>query len=561
MPLRAVWVGGLATALALAHWDARPAAEPAADVIAAARCSASGGTLPLAAAALMPGIGPYRAARVSANDEAQRFFEQGMVMGWGFNVAESERSFRAAIERDPSCAMCHWGLAWSLGPGLNNDMVAANRPVALAALAQARRHAGDARTLALITAQELRFSGGASEAGRSAVYARSMRHLAQSRPDDADLALLAAEAAMVADPYDWWRDNGQPKPRTNEIAALLRQTLTLSPDHPGALHYTIHLYEDSPTPERALQAAQRLPASAPGLGHLVHMPSHIDLRLGRYHEAVLANQSALEVDREYAMAAFRQGGGSTYLEHYPYHNLNFLWVASLWSGESATARDAAERLAERFGPDSVLNADAVLAAAPWITDVRFRAWERTLARSVPFETDSYTAAFAHFARGLAFAARGDVVAGQVELAALQRAEKAVRRKVRPRDAANEAADMLRVASWQLSAELAAAQGQSAAAIALARRAVAAEDRLPFAEPARWQVSSRHLLGRLLLVDGRAAAAASVYAADLKRHPDNAVALAGLARAERLRGDKASADRLGERARLAWVHADGPIPAP
>lgn len=554
MNARLVWFGAVAAALASWHWSASPAFDPS----SAARCSSTN-ALPPGQAKLLPGIGSYRAVRVSSNDEAQQFFEQGMVMGWGFNTAESQRSFRAAIERDPSCAMCHWGLAWSLGPGLNHDMRESDLPAARAALAKAKAIAVDARSRALIEAMALRYSGPASRDGRGAAYPGAMQRLAQSSPDNADVALLAAEAMMVAQPYDWWRDNGNPRPRTPEIGALLQRSLALAPDHPGALHYTIHLYEDSPSPARALDAARRLPMSAPGLGHLVHMPSHIDLRLGRYHEAVLANQAAIEVDRSYRTAAFGEQGDSAYLQHYSQHNLHFLWVASLWSGESATARDAAQRLAQRSAVEAEVH--SVLEAAPWITDVRFAAWDAVLARPLPPASDSFAAAIAHFARGLAFAARSDVTAGEAERVALHRAERAVRRTMQPREEAHEAADMLRVARWQLEAELAAAQGQRAAAVALARRAVAADDRLPAGEPPRWQIPSRHGLGRLLLADGKPAAAAAVYLTDLKRHPDNAVALAGLARAERERGEPAAAERAAERARLAWQHADRPLPVP
>lgn len=554
MIARWLWSSALAAALLSLHWSARPAFDP----MSAARCTSSPAALPLTGAKLLRGIGSYRAVRVSDSDEAQQFFEQGMVMGWGFNAAESQRSFRAAIELDPTCAMCHWGLAWSLGPGLNHDMEEGNRPLAQAALVKAHALAVDARSRALIEATALRYSGTGSDHGRGPAYVSAMQRLARSWPGDADIALLAAEATMVARPYDWWRDNGNPKSRTPEIAATLQRSLLLAPDHPGALHYTIHLYEDSPSPGRALDAARRLPVSAPGLGHLVHMPSHIDLRLGRYHDAVLANQSAIEVDRSYRAAAFGEQADSFYLQHYARHNLHFLWVAALWSGESATARDAAQRLSQSSAVEAEV--DSLLEAAPWVTDIRFAAWDAVLARPMPPASDSFPAAMAHFARGLAFAARGDAKAGEAERVALQRTERTVRRAMQPRDEAQEAADMLRVAHWQLGAELAAAQGQRAAAIALARRAVAAEDRLPAGEPSRWQIPSRHGLGRLLLADGKAAAAASVYRADLVRHPDNAVALAGLARAERDRGELAAAERMAERARLAWQHADRPLSA-
>ena len=332
------------------------------------------------------------------------------------------RSFRAATLTDIDCALCRWGIAWALGPSVNHDMKREDVPIAIDAIVQARAYAPDpaSRERALIEALARRYSddpkADADKLARD--YADAMRKLAARYPDDADIAVLTAEAIMNAHPYDYWKPGGAPQPWTPEIVALLDRATRIAPDHPGAHHYRIHLYEASTTPAKALASADRIGALAPSVGHLVHMPSHIYLRVGRYHEAVLANAAAVESDRAYLAAV---NANPTYAADYVPHNIHFLWASALWSGESKVAMQAAEdlaRAAERLPQEPARRGTRQhMQAAPWLTLVRYQQWDALLARPQPKLPDApYLAGLIHFARGMAYAAKGDVEAarGQAE---------------------------------------------------------------------------------------------------------------------------------------------------
>ncbi|HSQ09499.1 MAG TPA: hypothetical protein VLN25_02620, partial [Burkholderiaceae bacterium] len=372
-------------------------------------CLSDARGLKVTEARLFDGVGSYRAPPVSDHPEAQRYFEQGLVFGWGFNFAEAARSFRAATVRDPGCAMCRWGIAWAVGPGINHDMDAADMPIARDAIVQARVYAVDARTRELVAAMALRYAGGATHVDDAAArrYAEAMVALAGRRSDDADVAMLAAEALMTAHAYDWWRAEGTAQPWTPQIAALLDLALSLAPDHPGAHHYRIHLYDESRTPAAALVSAQRLPAITPGVGHLVHMPSHVYLRLGRYHEAVLANQAAVSADQRYATATITD---RAYAAGYALHNQHFLWASALWSGESQLALSTATAMAATVtnGPDLQIDVGTRehLVATPWFTLVRFGRWKDILLATVNSNAGPYLRGVAAYARGSAYAHQG-----------------------------------------------------------------------------------------------------------------------------------------------------------
>jgi tetratricopeptide (TPR) repeat protein len=554
--MRAVVAGLAALLLVGAAWS-RPLG-------AAAVCLNDAGGLPVAGARLLP-TGSYRAPRVSANERAQALFNQAMVSGWGFNFAEAVRSFRAAAFADLDCAMCRWGIAWALGPSINHDMRQEDVPIAVDAIAQARAYATDlaSRERALVEALAVRYGDGGTSEARARDYAQAMRRLAARHPDDADIAVLAAEAIMNAHPYDYWRPDGSPHAWTTEIVALLDRATRLMEHHPGAHHYRIHLYEDSKTPERALASAERIGGLAPAVGHLVHMPSHIYLRVGRYHDAVRANRAAVEADREYLAAV---STNPAYAADYVPHNVHFLWASALWSGESATAMQAADDLAR--AADALPREPARrgtrqhFQAAPWLTLVRFRQWNALLQRPAPSGTDGpYLGGLAHFARGMARAATGDLAAARAELDALRKLERRMRAEKLTVKNINAAADLLAIARSLLASEIALARGATADAVRHAANAVAAEERLLPDEPPAWQLPARHTLGRALLAGGRVKEARGVFAKDLERHPGNAVALRGLAAAERALDRAAAADELERRAQSAWAHADVPLPSP
>ena len=524
-------------------------------------CLSDARGLKVADAQLFDGTGSYRAPKVSTDPQAQRYFEQGMVFGWGFNFPEAARSFRAAALRDPQCALCRWGIAWAVGPNINSDLEPPELPIARDALVQARVYATDARALALVTALSGRFPVKGETIGKAEArrYSEAMVALADSRPNDADVAVLAAEALMTEHSYDWWRVDGTAQPWTPRIVALLDRAVRLVPDHPGAHHYRIHLYGESHTPAAAMNSADRMAAIAPGVGHLVHMPAHIYVRVGRYHDAVLANVAAVEADRRYA--ALTQPDPQ-YVAAYVVHNQHFLWASALWSGESALALRTAELIAEAATASERLDAGTRqhLMGLPWLTAVRFARWDAILARPVPRE-GPYLQGLAAYARGTAHAGAGDVVQAQRELTALHAARRtAGARKLKIKNA-NRAADVLALAESLLRSELASARRAWPEAVRHAQSAVKRERALESDEPAVWPIPALEWLGRVQLQANAPRAALDAYQRDLANHPANGYSLAGSAEAQRRLGQTALAEQSLAQARVAWSHADMPLPTP
>lgn len=500
---------------------------------ARAVCTSDASRLPAAAARLLP-IGNYRGPSASPVEQAQRFFDQGLVFGWGFNFPEAVRSFGAAARLDPACALCRWGIAWALGPSINHDMQPADVPAALDAIVQARANSvAGSRERALIDALAARYSSkqGADQDTLARSYAAGMRTLAERYATDPDIAVLAAEAAMNAHAYDYWHVDGKAKPWTPQVIAWLDAALKTAPDHPGAHHYRIHLFEDSRTPERALASAEKLGSLAPLAGHLVHMPSHIFFRLGRYRDAVAANQAAVLADRSYADA-------SGTVSEYARHNLHYLWASALWAADNATALAAADQLAESARASAASSdADVLrqhLMAAPLLTRVRLGQWDTIGALSSSSgvaASEAYLASLTQFARGMAYAGRGDVAGANAELASLKRSAQIVAGDELTVKNINQASAVLSLASSLLASSIATARNMRGDAVRHARLAVAAEDRLASDDPPLWPVPARHALASALVQANRPAEAASVYRTDLKRYPNNCVALVGLAIAE------------------------------
>lgn len=489
-------------------------------------CTADAGSLPVSKARLLA-FGNYRGPPASRNAEAQRFFDQGLVFGWGFNFAEAVRSFRAASQLDPQCALCRWGLAWALGPSINHEMNPADVPVVLDAIAQARGLSmPGSRERALIDALAVRYStrSGADVDRLAISYAGAMQTLAEQYAGDADIAVLAAEAAMNAHAYDYWRGNGRPQAWTPKIIAWLDRALAVAATHPGAHHYRIHLFEDSPQREQALASAEQLGTLAPMVGHLVHMPSHIFFRLGRYRDAVASNDAAVKADREYAEAT---GAGSDYA----IHNLHYLWVSALWSGDDDTAERAADQLAAAAAAQAEVQQQGTrqhFLAAPVLTQVRLHRWSSPRHDA---GDGSYLRGLMQFAQGMAYAARGDVAAARTELESLRRSRQATQTAGLTIKYINRSSDVLAVARWQLQSAIATARHMHGDAVRFARAAVAAEDRLTADDPPVWPLPARHTLGDALLSAHRAAEAHKVFSDDLQKYPQNCVALAGLAAAE------------------------------
>ncbi len=489
--------------------------------------------------------------------DAQRYFDQGLTLCYGFNHAEAIRSFEQAAAEDPGCAMAQWGIAYAWGPHINNPAMdgqanAAARAAADRAMALRERATPNER--ALIEALDRRYAQPAPEdrAPLDRAYADAMREVWRARPHDPDVGALFAESMMNLRPWDLWTADGRMQPGTDEIIATLEAVLALEPLHPAANHFYIHTMEASPMPEKALGAADRLRELVPWAGHLVHMPSHIDIRLGRYQAAATANQKAIEADRKYVEAAGREG----FYTIYRAHNYHFLVYAAMFDGRRDLALGAAREMVDEIPLEIVRALPDFLdgfQAVPYHVMVRFGMWEQMLAEPQPPADLPVMQAMWRYGRTMALSALGRVEEAAGEFAALQAACEAV-----PETrflGNNSSRDVLAVGLPLAEGELEYRRGHHERAFALLREAAARDESLRYDEPWGWMQPVRHALGALLLEQGRIAEAEAVYREDLKRHPDNGWSLTGLAEClERGgRNDEAAAARA--KAAVAWSLAD------
>ena len=522
---------------------------------AAARAETADGR----AAPLLDGMGGHHFPVSTEVALAQRYFDQGMVLAYGFNHAEAARSFREASRLDPECAMCYWGAALVLGPNINAAMDLEGVPEAWAAVEKARALAAGAtpREKALIDALARRYAPEPPEdrASLDAAYADAMREVSGRFPDDAEAATLFAEALMDTMPWDYWRADGEPKEATREVLATLERVMERHPDHPGANHLYIHAVE-AVRPELGVAAADRLGSLAPGAGHLVHMPSHVYLRVGRYHDASLANERAIAADQDYVTQCHEQG---MYPLAYMPHNFHFLWAAATLEGRGATALEAARAMAAKT--DTAMMREEGYGtlqhywATPLYAQARFGKWREILDAPEPAADLVYPRGVWHYARGLALVRAGKTVDAEASHAALA----AVLRdpaleKVTIWDI-NAAADLLAIASEVLAGEIAAAKGDHDDAVHRLEQAVRLEDALRYDEPPPWHHPTRQVLGAVLLAAGRAADAERVYREDLERLPENGWSLFGLEKSLAAQGRTEEAKDVGRRFDSAWQHAD------
>ena len=510
---------------------------------------------------LFEGLGTHHHPITTTAPLAQRYFDQGMRLVFAFNHDEAIRAFREAARRDPGCAMAHWGVAWALGPNYNLALDPERERAARAAIARAQELAPHAspREQDYIRALAVRYgpAPGGERRALDEAYADAMWGVSRRDPDDLDAAVLYAEALMLLHPWDLWSLDGQPRPGTIDIVATLEAVLARHPDHPGANHYYIHAVEASPHPERALASAARLPGLVPAAGHLVHMPAHVYMRVGRYADAAAANRQAVAVDRAYI--ARERPTGVYPMMYYP-HNLHFLWSAASMEGRSAEAIEAAREVVGGLDPDMLRAMPMVEYFAPTaaLALARFGRWDELLAEPLPANEFPFAAGMAHFARGMALCGRGRTDEAMTEQTRVASAAATV-----PPDRIvgdnQPAATQLRLAATVLAGEIAARQGDPATAVVQLEEAVRMEDALPYTEPPAWYQPVRHLLGAALLAAGRPTNAEAVYRADLARNPDNGWALRGLAQSLRARGEDEAAAEVDRRFAAAWATADVRLP--
>lgn len=509
--------------------------------------------------ALLPGLGHWHHPITTRVPRAQEFFDQGLRLAYAFSLDESARSFVEAARLDPSCAMCWWGVAYAVGPNINLPMTAEAEKRGLQAIRRALRLAPAAtlRERGYIEAMAARFGEPAGEdrAVRDSAYASAMEGVARQWPRDVDAQVLYADALLNLRPWNQWTPEGQPQPGTLTVVATLERALQAAAEHAGACHFYVHTVEASPAPERALPCAERLPLLMPGAGHIVHMPAHIYMRLGRYADAARANLAAGAADWGYVPAHAQPD--DFYPTFYPAHNEHFLWMTYLLSGQQARALESARDLV-RGVPVKAARANPSLEpflSAAVLTHARFGEWDAVLAEPAPPAELRYLKGMWHLARGLAFTARGDLAAAQGQLDALRGLAASVPASMII--ILNPAPALLELGATTLAGELALRQGRTDAAIDLLREAVRRETALTYDEPPPWYHSTRNRLGMALLALGRAGEAEAAFQDDLRVLPENGWSLAGLERALRAQGREAEAAAVAIRLAAAWREADAP----
>jgi tetratricopeptide (TPR) repeat protein len=491
-----------------------------------------------AAVPLYDNLGSYHRAVGGAGETVQRYFDQGMRLTYAFNHAEAIRAFDAAARMDPECAICHWGVAYAYGPNINAPMDSASGVLAYEAVQRARA-AGRASDVerALVDALATRYAAvpPADRAALDHAYARAMGDVRERFPDDLDVLTLHAEAVMNLSPWDYWNRDGSPRDGIAAVVADLERVVQRNPDHPGACHYYIHAVE-AIHPERAIPCAERLAALMPGAGHLVHMPAHIYIRVGRWADAIAANEHAVHADESYI--ADQRPTGVYPVAYYP-HNYHFLSFAATMAGRSNQAISAARSVVRSIPVDVARQVPPLEPLLAWAhqTLVTFGRWDDVLAEPVPPADLVFTSALVQYARGVAFAAKGDAAAARQALAAVSAAAQATD------DELGRA--VLDIATSALAGEIEQRSGNPAAAEAHFRQAAQIEDGLLYMEPPHWYYPLRHSLGAVLLAQGRAADAEQAYREDLRRFPENVWSLSGLAAALHAQGrtdDATAAER-------------------
>ena len=489
--------------------------------------------------------------RISTNVAAtQQYFDQGLRLVYGFNHAEAIRSFTRAAELDPTCAMCYWGIALAYGPNVNAPMDAASGGAAYAAAQKAlglkSRATAAERAYIEAVAQRYAETPPTDRAPLDTAYSRAMKRVASTYANDLDAATLYAESLMDLRPWNYWRPDGTPYPGTNELVRQLRKVLSRNPNHPGACHYYIHAVE-AVNPKAAVPCAERLARLMPGEGHMVHMPAHIYIRVGRWNDAVQANQHAIHTDEVFIEGQHPMGVYP--LAYYP-HNIHFLAFASTMAGRSAQAIEASNTLTGKVNLDVARQVGMLQEMLPYhaLTLTTFGKWDDVLAQPLPPEDIRFSYAMAHYARGVAHAAKEQWPEAQAALDTVTAINAAT-----PEGAEGKTA--LSIAVHALSGEIATRRGDLEAGLTHFREAAKIEDGGLYFEPPKWYYPIRHSLGATLLKARHPAEAEKVYRTDLRRFPENGWSLFGLAQALRAQKKHSEADAVEARFRKAWASTD------
>jgi len=511
---------------------------------------------------LFTGLGKIHHPISTKNPAAQRYFDQGLALAFGFNHDGAIDAFRTAARLDPDCAICWWGIAFSYGPNINAPMGPDGARGAWAAAQEAKRlapHASPAER-DTIEAIQVRYvadpeqSAGPQRKALDQAFANAMRDVYHKHPDDADTAALFAESLMDLSPWNYWHDDGSPREFTREAEAALQAALALNPDHTGALHYTIHMYERF-DPKRAEPAADRLEVQAPDAGHLVHMPAHIYYRVGRYKDSADVNEAAAASDVAYFSWC---RAPAAYAALYYTHNLAFLWASAMMEGRSDAALTASRRIVAQV-PQGQLKTFPFLEdllVTSYYTLARFGKWDAILGEPAPPVDQKFVTAIWHYARGLAYARKGRPSEARRELDALAAAASDTSLATLGYDTSGgTAGQRLLVAQHHLAGEIAAATGDRQGAIIAFETAVQIQDGLPYSEPPPFYFPVRQALGVALLEAGDPKRAEAVYREDLRRYPKNGWSLLGLSKSLAAQGKRSEAAYAAKGAENAFARAD------
>jgi len=516
-----------------------------------AQTSGPAGSVPL-----YDNLGEYHRSIATDAELAQAYFDQGLRLQYAFNHAEAIRSYQEALRLDPDCAMCWWGIALASGPNINAQMDSAAGAAAWSAITTAQELAeeGPAAEKALVGALAQRFAADpkAARPPLDSAYARAMGVVATSFPDDPDALTLYGASLMNLSPWFYWTGdyaNREPREDTPTMLASFEKALVLNPDHLGACHYYIHSVEAA-YPERAVECADRLARLMPGAGHLVHMPGHIYIRVGRYADAVTQNEHAVHADETYIQD--QRPGGLYPTAYYP-HNYHFMWFAATMAGMSDKALYAARQVAPKVPLEVAKQIYWIqnVLVLPQLAMVTFGDWEGVLAEPMPPEDLHNATAMAHYSRGIAFAATGRRSEADAELEAVR----LIGNEIGAGDDSEGPEIVVAIAGHALAGEIALRTGDAAGAVPHLETAARLEDGMLYDEPPVWYYPIRHSLGRALLEAGRPAEAEKCYREDLVRFPANGWSLIGLAEALEDQGRTADAEAVRAEFRMAWEAAD------
>ncbi|MFX0557632.1 tetratricopeptide repeat protein [Maribacter sp. CXY002] len=492
------------------------------------------------------------------NKRAQDFFDQGVKLSYAFNHAEGHRSFMEAARLDPNSAMTYWGQAYALGPNINDPLPLEERKIKInEAMAKANRLATKAtpKEKKLIKALSARYSENLSAdiANLNMAYMKEMEKVVQQYPNDANIQILYAQSVMNTVPWNYWDKDGNPSPNIKGAKASLEKAMELEPENPGGHHYYIHMVE-LPYPDLGVASADQLASLMPGAGHIVHMPSHIYIRVGRYLDAVKINQAAILADEDYIAQCFSQGLYP--LSYYP-HNIHFLWSSASLLGSSGIAIDAAKKTAEKVPVGELIEMSFLqdFASTPLLAYTRFGKWNEILTIPAPDPKIKHLNLIRHYARGIAFVRKGNIKEAQEELDAIALLKKDPELETLIATANNASIHSANIAYEVVAGELAALKGDISNAIEHLEKAVAFEDGLTYTEPAAWHIPTRQNLGAVLMKAHKYEDAEKIFKEDLEILRQNGWSLLGLYNSLKAQGKAEEAKVIKQEFEKAWEHAD------